>query len=44
MIPFSPVRKRQLVAVREKGSDIVRVVLKGAPEYIIEKCTSTFDE
>lgn len=38
-IPFGPIRKRQLVAVRPSpNSPYVRVVLKGAPEYILPKC------
>lgn len=39
-IPFGPIRKRQVVAIRPSvNHDYVRVVVKGAPEYIIEMCT-----
>jgi magnesium-transporting ATPase (P-type) len=35
-IPFGPIRKRQVVAIRpRKDSSFVRVVVKGAPEYIL---------
>jgi magnesium-transporting ATPase (P-type) len=38
-IPFGPIRKRQLVAVRPTDtSDYVRVVVKGAPEYVLPMC------
>lgn len=38
-IPFGPIRKRQLVAIRKTiNSDQVRVVVKGAPEYILPMC------
>jgi magnesium-transporting ATPase (P-type) len=39
-IPFGPVRKRQVVAVKmdKNGGDTVRVVVKGAPEYVLAKC------
>mmetsp|Transcript_9193 Transcript_9193/g.6951 ORF Transcript_9193/g.6951 Transcript_9193/m.6951 type:complete len:156 (-) Transcript_9193:960-1427(-) len=40
MIPFDPVRKRALVVIRpHKESKYVRVVLKGAPEFVIPYCT-----
>ena len=43
MIPFSAIRKRSIVAVRHPDLvDTVRVYLKGAPEFIINKCTRTF--
>lgn len=36
-IPFGPVRKRQVEVVRPyKGCDYVRVVVKGAPEYVLK--------
>jgi len=42
-IPFSTIRKRSVVAVRHPDmEDIVRVFVKGAPEYIVPKCTKTF--
>jgi len=40
-IPFGPVRKRQVEVIRPyKGCEYVRVVVKGAPEYVIQHCTS----
>jgi Ca2+ transporting ATPase len=40
-IPFGPIRKRQTIAIRPSLShDFVRVVVKGAPEYIMPMCTS----
>jgi Ca2+ transporting ATPase len=43
IIPLSPDRKRQLVAVRHPDmDDIIRVYVKGAPEKIIDKCTKTY--
>jgi magnesium-transporting ATPase (P-type) len=39
-VPFGPVRKRQVVAVRpSKTHKYVRIVVKGAPEYVINSCT-----
>lgn len=39
-IPFGPVRKRQVEVVRPyKGCEYVRVVVKGAPEYVMKYCT-----
>jgi magnesium-transporting ATPase (P-type) len=39
-IPFGPIRKRQLVAIRPSPTtDYVRVVVKGAPEYILPFCS-----
>lgn len=39
-IPFGPVRKRQVEVVRPyKGCEYVRVVVKGAPEYVLKHCT-----
>lgn len=37
-IPFEPTRKRSLQA-HLHGQDTVRVVVKGAPEIIVEKCS-----
>ena len=35
-IPFNPVKKRQLVVIKpSNNSSYVRLVLKGAPEYVI---------
>jgi P-type Ca2+ transporter type 2C len=40
VIPFNPYRKSQLTVTRQrKGDSTVRVVLKGAPEIVISKCT-----
>lgn len=42
MIPLSPDRKRALSAVRlTTDPSKIRVYLKGAPEYIIDKCSAT---
>lgn len=39
-IPFGPVRKRQVEVIRPyKGCEYVRVVVKGAPEYVIKTCS-----
>ena len=39
-IPFSSDRKRSVVALRHPDlEDTIRVYVKGAPEYIINKCT-----
>ena len=44
MIPFSSERKKMTVAYRLPGGDgTVRVVVKGAPEYIIPACTKELD-
>ena len=43
IIPLSPIRKRQVIAVRHPDmEDVVRIYVKGAHEYIIDKCTRTF--
>jgi magnesium-transporting ATPase (P-type) len=43
-IPFGPVRKRQVEVVRPfKGCDYVRVVVKGAPEYVLKLCNYVLD-
>lgn len=40
-LPFSPERKRQLVAIRPHAdAENIRIVIKGAPEYIIHMCLS----
>ena len=40
-LPFSPDRKRQLVAMRpHTDSDFIRIVIKGAPEYVLPMCLS----
>jgi len=39
-IPFDSIRKRQVVAIRPtKDADFVRVIVKGAPEYVLPMCT-----
>ena len=39
-IPFGPIRKRQVEVIRPyAGCDYVRVVVKGAPEYVLKHCT-----
>ena len=39
-IPFGPLRKRMTTVIRPfKGCDHVRVVCKGAPEYVTKFCT-----
>jgi magnesium-transporting ATPase (P-type) len=44
-IPFNSRRKRACTAVSlPNNSGIVRVLLKGAPEIVIEHCGSYFDE
>ena len=44
VIPFSSIRKRSVTAVRLPDmEDTVRVFIKGAPEFIINKCTRTFN-
>lgn len=43
-IPFNPKRKRMTTVYRlGKGCDTVRVVVKGAPEYIMPYCNSQLD-
>ena len=43
VIPLSPMRKRQVMAVRHPEMEgVVRVYVKGAPEYILDNCTRTF--
>jgi magnesium-transporting ATPase (P-type) len=42
-IPFSTIRKRSVVAMRLPETEIVRVYVKGAPEYIVNKCVKTLD-
>jgi magnesium-transporting ATPase (P-type) len=40
-IPFSPTTKRSLVALKPNAkSDNIRIVIKGAPEYVIPMCTT----
>ena len=40
-IPFGPVRKRETTVIRPwKGCSYVRVVCKGAPEYVARFCTN----
>ena len=44
MIPFSTERKRMTVAYGLPGEDqMVRVVVKGAPEYLVPLCTQELD-
>jgi magnesium-transporting ATPase (P-type) len=44
-IPFSSIRKRSLVALKHPDlEDTVRVYVKGAPEYVINKCQYTLDQ
>jgi magnesium-transporting ATPase (P-type) len=44
VIPFSAIRKRSITAVRHPENDeLIRIYIKGAPEYIVHKCTRTFD-
>ena len=41
IIPFSPERKCQTTVIRpEKGANFVRVVMKGAVDVVLAKCTS----
>ena len=42
-IPFSPIRKRSVVAMRLPESETVRVYVKGGPEYVLNKCVKTFE-
>ena len=42
VIPFNPYRKSQLTVTKVKElGDKVRVVLKGAPEVVIDHCSRT---
>jgi magnesium-transporting ATPase (P-type) len=41
VIPFSTIRKKMVTAVKFEDEDKVRVFVKGAPEYIVNKCTRT---
>jgi magnesium-transporting ATPase (P-type) len=44
-IPFGPERKRSLIALKPtEKSDFVRVVIKGAPEYVIPMCSTQLSE
>jgi Ca2+-transporting ATPase len=44
VIPFNPYSKSQLTVTRvNKGDDKVRVVLKGAPEVVIDHCSHTLN-
>lgn len=39
-IPFNSYRKRMTTVIRpHKGCEYVRVVVKGAPEYVLPLCT-----
>ena len=39
-IPFGPIRKRQVVVFYPfKGAEFVRVIVKGAPEYVLPECS-----
>lgn len=43
-IPFGPVRKRQVEVYRPyNGCEYVRVVVKGAPEYVMDLCDRILD-
>jgi magnesium-transporting ATPase (P-type) len=45
VIPFNPIRKSQLTVTRvQKGDKNVRVVLKGAPEAVLNHCTHILSE
>ena len=40
-LPFNPVTKRSLVAIMpNEKSEYIRIVIKGAPEYIMPMCTT----
>lgn len=44
-IPFSPHRKRMTTVIRPyKGCNYVRVVVKGAPEYVMNYCTKVLTQ
>ena len=43
-IPFGPIRKRQVVALRPSlHHGFVRIVVKGAPEYVMPMCSRYMD-
>ena len=42
-IPFSSTRKRRTVAYKLPSENTVRVVVKGAPEYIVNQCENQLD-
>lgn len=43
-VPFSSERKMEtIVVVHPEQESKVRVIVKGAPEFIFEKCTEMFD-
>jgi magnesium-transporting ATPase (P-type) len=42
-IPFSSTRKRRTVAYKLPNENTVRVVVKGAPEYIVNQCENQLD-
>lgn len=42
---MSPIRKRMVTAVKHPEMEgVIRVYVKGAPEYLLPKCTRTFKE
>ena len=42
---MSPIRKRMVTAVKHPEMEgVIRVYVKGAPEYLLPKCTRTFIE
>lgn len=44
VVPFSSIRKRSVTAVRHPDNDdMIRIYIKGAPEFIVHKCTRTYD-
>jgi P-type Ca2+ transporter type 2C len=43
LIPFSSIRKRMVVAY-QTSEDTVRIVVKGAPEFVIPMCTQQLDD
>jgi magnesium-transporting ATPase (P-type) len=44
-IPFNPNRKRQATVYRPfNGCDYVRIVVKGAPEYVLKFCTKKLND
>lgn len=38
-IPFSSARKRMTVAYYNRDTNTVRLIVKGAPEYLVPLCT-----
>ena len=42
-IPFSSTSKRMTVAYKLPDQEIVRIIVKGAPEYIVPLCTLELD-